>query len=336
MDITKRFDRILNLFFFLQSKAVVTLEEIKDRFDISERTIYRDLKSLEAAGVPILNEIGSGYSIMEGFRIQPTKFSQEEMLSLVVAEKIMQKHETRFIKQHFDAALIKIKSSFRFHQKDALLHLEDKLHFNENRKESDYLPNVLDVLLNSILKKKIAGIHYLKNNDEKTTERKVEPIGVFYESNNWYVMAWCHLRKAYRNFRLDRIRKIDLSGEDFTLEHAPVQELRAKETEAAVQPISIRIAKHDAHHLTWQRDMFGFVKEEMVGNDVIMHFNCKLCNSAFVRWFLMFMDMGEIIAPAHLQQELMDIVSSALGKVKKKSLKSSFSVDPVVNIVTTD
>lgn len=318
MDITKRFDRILNLFFLLQSKAVVTLEEIKNRFDISERTIYRDLKALEAAGVPVLNEVGSGYSIMEGFRIQPAKFSQEEMLSLMVAEKIMQKHETQFIKYHFDAALIKIKSSFRFHQKDALLHLEDKLHFNEHPKGSDYLPNVLDVLLNSILKKKIACIHYIKSNDDRATERKVEPIGVFYESHNWYVMAWCHLRKAYRNFRLDRIRKIDLCSEDFTQQHLPIHDLRAKTTATEVQQITIRIDKKYAHHLSWERNIFGFEKEETAGDDVMMFFNCKHSSSYFVRWFMMFVDMGEIIAPAHLQQELMDIVRSALDKTKKR------------------
>jgi predicted DNA-binding transcriptional regulator YafY len=322
MDITKRFDRILKIFFLLQSKSVVTLDELKERFGISERTIYRDLKSLESAGVPILNEAGAGYSIMEGFRIQPAKFTQEEMLSLVVAEKIMQKHETQFIKQHFDAALIKIKGSFRFHQKDALLHLEDKLHFNENAKAGDYLPNVLDVLLNSILKKKIANIHYIKSNDDQVSTRKLEPVGVFYEGNNWYVLAWCHLRKEYRNFRLDRIKKIDLSVEDFILNHLPIQELRANKTEIISQPITIRIDRKHAHNLSWERNNFGFEKEEFVGEDVIMHFNCCLNTCFFVRWFMMVVDMGEILTPVHLQQELMGIVTAALDGVNKKKLKA--------------
>ena len=70
MDITKRFDRILQIFFLLQSKSVITTEELQKRFEISLRTIYRDLKALEIAGIPIVNESGSGYSIMEGFRLQ--------------------------------------------------------------------------------------------------------------------------------------------------------------------------------------------------------------------------------------------------------------------------
>lgn len=318
MDITKRFDRILAIFFLLQSKAVVSLEEIKDRFDISERTIFRDLKALEAAGVPVLNEAGSGYSIMEGFRIQPTRFSEEEMLSLMVAEKIMQKHETQFIKQHFDAALIKIKSSFRFHQKDVLLHLEDKLHFNEKAQLADYLPNVLDVLLNSILRKKMACIQYIKNNDDQPTVRKVEPIGVFYENNNWYVVAWCHLRNEYRNFRLDRIKKIDLLSEMFSLKHPPIQELRKqKDAEEAKQHITVKIAKQFAHNLNWDRDMFGFYKEEMDGANVLMHFRCRMEPCHFVRWFMMFADIGEIIAPVQLQEELISILQSVIDKRKR-------------------
>ena len=320
MDITKRFDRVLKLFFLLQSKSVVTLEEMQTRFGISERTTYRDLKSLEAAGVPVLNESGAGYSIMEGFRIQPSRFSQEEMVSLVVAEKMMQKHETQFIKQHFDAALIKIKSSFRFHQKNDSLQLEDKLQFNGNVKENNYLPNVLDVMVNAILKKKITTIYYLKTDEENASPRQVEPIGVFYESNNWYVLAYCHVRKDYRNFRLDRVKKITLSNDEFTRTHLPVNELRNNNTQEDITHITVRIDKQNAHNLFWDRDVFGFEREEPEGDSVIMHFRSKRCPSYFVRWFLMFADMGEITEPKVLQKELINLVKASLNRIKKRAL----------------
>ncbi len=294
---------------------------MKERFGTSERTIYRDLKSLEAAGIPIVNEIGSGYSIMEGFRLQPSRFSHEEIVSLMVAEKMMQKHETQFVKQHFDAALIKIKSSFRFHQKNDLLHLEDKLQFNENFKAADYLPNVLDVLLNSILKKKIASIHYAKRAEERTTARQLEPIGVFYESSNWYVLAYCHLRKDYRNFRLDRIKKILLTEENFTLEHLPLNELQEKNTAQEIVHITVSIDKAFAHNLYWERDIFGYQKEKVLGDKVMMYFECKLCPSYFARWFMMFVDRGEIAEPSYLQQELLEILTSGWNKIKKEPEK---------------
>lgn len=320
MDITKRFDRILKIFFLLQAKSLVTLEEMTSRFGTSERTIYRDLKSLEAAGIPVVNEVGSGYSIMEGFKMAPSRFSQEEIMSLMVAEKMMQTHETQFVKQHFDAALIKIKSSFRYHQKNDLLHLEDKLHFSENGKAADYLPNVLDVLLNAILKKKIASLQYLKRDDENPTTRLVEPMGVFYESNNWHLLAYCHLRKDYRQFRLDRIKQICLTENTFTLEHLPMQQLKEKNTVVERVPITIRIHKTFAHNLYWERDIFGFQKEEVLNDEVLMHFSCKLSPSYFARWFMMFIDWGEILEPDYLQKEVAAILLSAMSKMKEKAI----------------
>jgi predicted DNA-binding transcriptional regulator YafY len=321
MDITKRFDRILKIFFLLQSKAVVSLEEIKERFGISERTIFRDLKALEAAGVPVFNEAGSGYSIMEGFRLQPTRFTEEEMLSLAVAEKMMLQHETQFIKQHFDAALIKIKGSLRYQQKDALLQLEGKLHFTENTKSAGYLPNVLDVLLNSILKKKVATIYYLKSGEDATTARKVEPVGVYHERQNWYLMAWCHLRNEYRNFRLDRVKKIELLETDFSRQHPPLQTLRATEQEPEkAQTITIKIARQHARNLYWERDHFGFEKEEYSGDEVLMHFRFAYDTCYFVRWFLMFADMGQIIAPVQLQQEVLALAQVVLDRNRKSAV----------------
>ena len=322
MDITKRFDRILQIFFLLQSKSVVTTEELKKRFEISLRTIYRDLKALEIAGIPIVNESGSGYSIMEGFRLQPSRFSQEEILSLMVAEKVMQKHETEFIKKHFEAALIKIKSSFQVHQKRDFLHLEDAIHLKNDFKSNDYLPNIIDVLLNSTLKKKITHIDYLKSGDIHTVGRSVEPIGVFYEHSLWYLLAYCHLRKDYRNFRLDRIKKVVVLQENFTITHPPINEFRDKSLSENIMKIEIRVDRKYAHFLYWERQIFGFTCEEISDDFVVMHFECSLSVVSFVRWFVKFVDVAEIIEPAHLNNELIEIMEAGLKRIKNKEVVS--------------
>ena len=318
MDITKRFDRILQIFFLLQSKSVVTTEELQKRFEISLRTIYRDLKALEMAGIPIINESGSGYSIMEGFRLQPSRFSQEEILSLMVAEKVMQKHETEFVKKHFEAALIKIKSSFQVHQKRDFLHLEDTIHLKNNLTSNDYLPNIIDVLLNSALKKKITHIDYLKSGDIHRVGRSVEPIGVFYEHNLWYLLAYCHLRKDYRNFRLDRIKKVLVLQENFTITHPPINEFRDKDLCENIIKIEIKVDRKYAHFLYWDRQIFGFKEEKIAGDFVLMHFDCSLPLVSFVRWFLKYVDVAEIIEPAHLNNELVEIMESGLKRINNK------------------
>lgn len=101
MDITKRFDRILSIFFYLQSKSSVSIVDLMDKFQVSERTLFRDLKSLEIAGIPIINEVGRGYHIMEGFRMQAKSFTEAEVISLMIAEKIVANHETQYVKEQF-------------------------------------------------------------------------------------------------------------------------------------------------------------------------------------------------------------------------------------------
>src|SRR5690606_23524957 len=90
-ETTNRFDRIVAIFIHLQSRRVVKAQELADRFQVSLRTIYRDIRSLEISGVPIVGEAGIGYSIMEGYRLPPVMFTREEVNSLVAAEKLMQK-----------------------------------------------------------------------------------------------------------------------------------------------------------------------------------------------------------------------------------------------------
>lgn len=96
-----RFDRTLAILILLQSKKLVKASQLSDRFGVSLRTIYRDIRSLEAAGVPILGEAGVGYSIMEGYRLPPVMFTREEAGSFVAAEMLMRKFTERSTRRAF-------------------------------------------------------------------------------------------------------------------------------------------------------------------------------------------------------------------------------------------
>ncbi|WP_442591249.1 helix-turn-helix transcriptional regulator [Pedobacter sp. AW31-3R] len=315
MDISKRFDRILQIFFLLQSKAMVTISELQSRFETSKRTIYRDLKALETAGVPISYHDGSGYSISEGFRIQPSRFTQEEVLSLLIAEKMMQKHQTKFIKEQFESVLIKVKSSLQLQQKIALKHLYDKLQIKPEFESDDYLPDIINTLLSSISGHQIIKISYHKSSERDYKIREVEPVGLYFERDFWYVLAFCLLRSDYRNFRLDRIRQADITAVPFTRKHPAMQELREGLNPETTIPVTIRADLEFAHFMFWERDSYGFCKEEKDNNSVIMYFNCGMHPTAFVRWFLRFIDFAEIIEPVSLKTELTEILHKGLKRI---------------------
>src|ERR1700733_12245085 len=102
-----RIDRLHAILTHLQSKRKVTAQEMAHRFRISLRTVYRDVKSLEESGVPVIGEAGSGYTIMEGYRLPPVMFTREEASALLLGSKPAEQFSDGSVRRHFEAALFK-------------------------------------------------------------------------------------------------------------------------------------------------------------------------------------------------------------------------------------
>ena len=116
---------------------MVKAQEIADRFTISLRTVYRDIKTLEEAGIPIIGEAGIGYSIMEGYRLPPVMFTKEEATAFLTAEKLVEKLTDHSTRETYGAAMFKIKSVLRLTERD---HMENMDKYIEVI-ESPYLSN---------------------------------------------------------------------------------------------------------------------------------------------------------------------------------------------------
>lgn len=224
IDSVKRFDRIVAILIQLQSKRIVKAQELADRFQVSLRTIYRDVRTLEASGVPIVSEAGIGYSIMEGYRLPPVMFTREEAGSFVAAEKLMQKFVDKSLGNYHESAMFKIKSVLRGREKDWISALESQIVvdpsqqlFNKN------LPDALEILFESIAEKKQVFLKYQSLDSEYPSERHIEPIGLFHENGFWYMLGYCHLRNDYRQFRTDRMLGIKRTQTPFNLEHGSLE-----------------------------------------------------------------------------------------------------------------
>lgn len=318
MDIKKRFDRILSIFIHLQSKPIVTAQELADRFEVSLRTIYRDIRSLEQAGVPIYSEAGVGYAVVDGYKIPPTLFTREEALSFVAAEKIMQVYVDQELSEHFASALFKMKAVLRTAQKaevseitPAVVMRTDKTVFNKK------VPSALSTLFKSISLKKQLRIAYINGAESEATLRIVEPIGVFHENSYWYFMAYCQLRQSYRQFRSDRIQFIELLEKDFTKEHGQLEQYLPNRIGERNLMVRIAVSKKMAPYLAWERKYYGFVEEIVKEEQVEMHFKMKDLDNGFPRWFLMFADQAEILEPVMLQEKVIKLLEESLQKHKK-------------------
>ncbi len=308
-DPLKRFDRIVAILIQLQSKKVVKAQELADRFEVSLRTIYRDIKTLENSGVPIYSEAGLGYSIVDGYRLPPVMFTREEAGSFVAAEKLMQKFTDKSIGKHYESAMFKLKSVLRGSEKDWVSAIESQVFINscEDLFNKD-VPDALQILFESIAEKRQVYFNYHSLHSENPTSRQIEPVGLFHENQHWYVMAYCHLRKNYRQFRTDRILKIERTSQTFTREHPTLDHFLEKTIPKDSTKIRILVAKEVIKYIKSGRKYYGFVSEKIVGNQVEMTFMSKDWKDGFARWYLMFGDYAKILEPKCLKHRIKEII----------------------------
>ena len=110
---TNRLSRLTAILIQFQTKHIVTAAELSQKFQVSKRTIYRDIKALENAGVPILTEEGKGYTLMEGYKVPPVMFTEKQANALILAEQlVLQNKDASFVKDYSEA-IDKIKSILR-------------------------------------------------------------------------------------------------------------------------------------------------------------------------------------------------------------------------------
>jgi predicted DNA-binding transcriptional regulator YafY len=311
-DTIKRFDRIVSILVQLQSKRIVKAQELADRFDVSLRTIYRDVKTLEASGVPIISEAGVGYSIMEGYRLPPVMFTKEEAGSFVAAEKLMQKFVDKSLGNYHESAMLKIKSVLSGKEKDWISALESQITvdpsqqlFNEN------LPDALEILFESIAEQKQFYLKYHSLNSELPSERHIEPVGLFHENNFWYLLGYCLYRKDYRQFRTDRMLAIKRTKLPFTIKHGNLEDHLNKTKQIEKFKIIVLIDKSVARYISGSKKHYGFVEEKSIENNIEMTFMCSSLEG-FSRWYLMFADYAEIIEPKSLKERVKDILKKAI------------------------
>src|SRR5690606_17318688 len=144
-DAPKRFDRIVAILIQLQSEKIVKAQELAERFQVSLRTIYRDIRSLETAGVPLYGEAGTGYSIVNGYRFPPVMFTREEAGSFVAAEKLMQGFADENLGKSFESAVFKVKSVLRGPEKDWVTVLDSHISISAQKAFNVEIPNALEI-----------------------------------------------------------------------------------------------------------------------------------------------------------------------------------------------
>ncbi len=211
-----RIDRLFGITTMLQSKKYIPAEKIAEKFGISVRTVYRDIKALVEQGIPVSFEQNRGYFIVQGYFLPPVSFTPEEANALLLMEKVIYGFGDRSIHTHYTTALNKVKSILRGPERDRLEQLNKRIRI----RESEHFSGNFDYL--AALQSAISGKHILelayRNNLGIASSRQVEPIGLVFYSAAWHIIAWCHLRNEYRDFKVVHMLGVKDTGIPFKID----------------------------------------------------------------------------------------------------------------------
>jgi predicted DNA-binding transcriptional regulator YafY len=220
-DDTKRISRLTAILTQLQAKSRLTATSLAEKFGVSKRTIYRDIRALEKAGVPILTEEGKGYTLVEGYRMPPIMFTEKQANALILAEQLVLKNRDASLVKDYSEAIDKIKSILKYTSKDKANLLGRRTQYDQISYQ-ERNSNVLSDLQNALTNYTLVEMSYT-DKEGKVTSRLIEPFALL-STENWYLIAKCRLREGFRFFRLDRIQNIALLSEQFEPHNMTLQE----------------------------------------------------------------------------------------------------------------
>lgn len=305
-----RLDRLTSLLTSLQTGRWKTSEQLAARFGISARTVYRDIRSLQQAGVPVICEAGRGYSIMEGYRLPPVMFTREEAVSLLAGEKLLSKQSSGQLKNDYHDAMEKVRAVLRGADREFVEAIDSTLavyHYPIKQHTLTHERLFRD-LQTAIVRHGVLSIHYFSPHTQQSTVREVEPLGLVQTGSYWYLAAWCRLREGYRSFRLDRVGKYEIGSEPepetpgkprtHTLEGyvASYQKHRGEK-------YVIRFAPEVLSDLGEQKFYYGWVSEKVVDTGVEMTFLAD-SSEMMARWLLGWGKSAVVIQPLSLKEQI--------------------------------
>lgn len=310
-----RIDRVTAILIQLQSRRVVKAQDVAERFGISLRTVYRDVRTLEEAGIPVVGEAGVGYSIMDGYRLPPVMFTREEAMAFLTAEKLIEKLTDTSTEESYKSAMYKIRSVLRASEKDMLDHIDHHIEVIRNCQPAEkQAVNPLQMILKSIAGKQVMSIRYFANHSQQHTARSVEPIGIFLSGGQWHLIAYCRLRSDYRDFRIDRISHIETTEELYHTQHPTLKVyINQMSKEKDLKTVVMRVEKSIMKYLNEQKFYNGFVSEKEVDGMIEMTF-LSASLEGFLRWYMMFPDKAEIMEPEELKTRFKELILSISKK----------------------
>lgn len=311
-----RTDRLIAMVMHLQGRRVVRAEDMAAHFEVSVRTIYRDIAALGEAGVPIAGEAGVGYSLVRSYHLPPVMLTADEATALVVGAEMVRRFADASLCAPMDAALDKLRAVLPRDRQEQVERLARQTVVVGRPQAAVNDPAAQPWLLavqRALAQRRVLRLDY-RGRERDETRRDVEPLGVVFHSGTWYLVAWCRLRQDLRHFRVDRIRELEMLADQFPArtDFSLARHLEEMAARGQVVPVRVWFA-HGMEERGRRESAATLVAERVVDGGT--EFSFTTWSLAWLaRWLLSFGADAEALEPEALRRQVRVEAEAALHR----------------------
>lgn len=297
---TMKDNRLFRILYYILEKGKVTASELADKFEVSVRTIYRDIDSISSAGIPIyaLQGKGGGIEIAEDFVLSKSLLSENEKQQIMSA---LQGLDNTAI-QHENELLTKLSALFKMKNTSWI-----EVDFNNWQNNKMYEKTFNDIK-SAILSKNIVSFTYFSSN-EKETSRRVKPVRLLFKGQDWYLYALCLLRNDFRYFKLSRIKNLETHTEKFDDNFEDVVLKKEMPYENTVH-IKVKFDRKAAFRV--YDELNGEIIEDSDGN---LYAEIEVPNDYnLYNYIFSFGDGAEVLEPKEIRMQVKEMINKMAEK----------------------
>ena len=294
--IIMKIDRLIGILTILLQNEKITAPELAKKFDVSVRTILRDIDTLCIAGIPVMTARGGGggISIMAGYKINKNVLTTSELQMLVAGLKSI---DSISKKSNFESLMTKLAPS------DAMVSLTDSIIIDLSSHYKDSLSEKIALFKQAIAEGKTVCFDYYYAKGE--THREIEPYFVEFRWSTWYIFGWCKLREDFRRFKMNRLWNFKLTDEPFSMRPIPDEKINS---DVFPEPHNIKIRFDKSVRFRLIED-YGLHCYEETSDSLLLSLDYTNKEYIFI-WILGFGDKAKILEPLEIRTEFAALVKN--------------------------
>ncbi len=285
-----RESRLFRIVYYLLQNGKTAAPELAQKFEVSVRTIYRDIDAISNAGIPVyaIQGKGGGISVLDDYTLDKSLFSEQEQEQILTALQGM----TAITGKNTNELLIKLSGLFHIKSTNWIeVDFSDWTHRNPQQ-------DTFHIIKEAIFQKRVISLCYLNGKGNKEI-RNVRPVRLVFKSKNWYLYSFCLLRNDYRFFKLTRIKELKMLSETFTQDFTSTKIEKQIPVENTVA-VKLKFNKQAAHRV--YDEFADKITEDSQGN---LYVQVDLPDNEILYSYVMsFSNCVEIIEPQSIREQM--------------------------------